>query len=345
MTNDMRRVLLFAFIATIVSVLPVRAQFLKKLGKAIDKVGQTVEKVEKAGRQAAGDLGLQLGKAVQIGDMTMTAYGDNPGIGFNFGYCYRENGKVLLVFQLPNQGQKDIENVCIRNYEPDETAVIGTDGQKYGISLVALGESRSSEGLSKNIPAGQFVNGVIVIDVPEGVRKLGKVIFRSTGQYPMDATVHRYAFVLSNVTVTDNPPTQENGSQENTYARPAEGWMLTANGVGPFVPGAKVEALPDKVDGLYNKIEGDTGLKYVYLGDTHVMNLTVADGTVAGIQLVGDVVGVKVSGKVFRVGGDSDLLKKQSGVKSVSYSDDADYNGIHFTGYESEIQQISIGKN
>lgn len=316
------------------------AQFLKKLSKAAEKLTQAVSSGDKT---QTGNLGRQIGKSIQLGDMTMSAYGDNPGVGFNFGYCYWQDGRVVLVFQLPNQGRSDVENIWIHNYEPNETQVFGTDGSKYNIAMISLGDRNSSEGVSNNLAAGGYLNGILVIDAPQGVKALGTVIFRCSGQYPMDANTHSYAFVLQNVSIQPAPPTQQ--TTADSYAKPAEGWTIDANGTGPCKLGAKVSSLPAAVDGMYDKIDGDDDFKYLYLGDTHVINLNCANGVIVGIQIVGENIGVKVGDKIFKMGDDTDVLKAQSGVKGVSYNDDAEYNGVHFSGHDSTIELISIGQN
>ncbi|MGM9705493.1 MAG: hypothetical protein ACI3YB_05840 [Prevotella sp.] len=329
----MRKFILLCLALAMCSSNPVNAQFLKKLGKALDKIGQTVDKIN------GGDN--QIGNTVKIGNMTLTAYGDNPGVGFNYQGCYRKDGRVLFYFQLPSQGQKDVENIWIKNYEPNETVVYGSDGKKYNISLIVIGESRSSEGLSVNLPAGGFVNGVLVIDAPASAKTLSRVILNCTGQYHNDASTHNYRFVISNIPIEEMPKEE---ISDATYTKPAEGWMLTAEGVGPCKIGAKTSAMPAKVDGLYDKVEGDNEYKYVYLGEKHVMSLTCSSGVIVGIQLANETVGVKVGTKIFRIGGNADLLKKQSGVKGVTYNDDAVYNNIRFTGHDGEIESIAIGK-
>lgn len=209
----MNKKLIILGMALALAAVPSEAQFFKKLGKALDKVSKTVDKV--ASTTSNDDpMSRQLGKAIKLGDMTMTAYGDNLGIGFNFGSCYRQDGTVYLVFQYPNQGNRDVENIWIRNYEPGETAVYGPDGNKYNIAMIALGDRESSEGVSVNIPQGGYANGYLAITgVPANVNSLGKVIFNSTGQYPMDAVSHNYRFVLDNVAITEPPVAKTSGEE------------------------------------------------------------------------------------------------------------------------------------
>ena len=219
----MKKAIIILGMAIALVVVPSQAQFLKKLGKALDKVSQAVDKAVPASSNN-DPMNRQIGNAVKLGDMTMTAFGDNPGIGFTFGSCYRENGNVYLVFQYPNQSKRDIENVGIYNYEPNETFVYGPTGNKYNIAMIGLGDSRSSEGVSVNIPAGGFANGYLVITgVPADVNNIGKVIFNSAGQYVNDAIMHRYRFVLDNVAITEPANEGSNGSSAAGEAAPEDG--------------------------------------------------------------------------------------------------------------------------
>ena len=325
---------IFFAASLIAGVTPAHAQFLKKLGKALDKVANA------GNNDANNDLGRRLGKSIQVGTMTMSAYGDNPGVGFNFGKCYRKDGAVILTFQYPSQGPKDVENVGIRNYGDDATQVYGPAGVLYDISLICFGERESREGVSYNVPQGGFTNGYLVIKgVPESVSSLPKVVFRSSGQYPMDAVVHRYAFVLENVTIEpEETPTQVN------YTMPQGGWKLTSQGVGPVRIGESVSGLPSEVKGLYSKVRQYGASLYFELNGNDVMYAETAGARISMIHVSGDNIAIDVAGKTFRIGGDVDLLKTLQGVKGNSYNDDAEYQGIRISGHDSEIQIFIVGQ-
>lgn len=331
----------------------------------------------------AQDYGKQLGGPVKIGNMTMAAYGDNPGIGFNFMSCKRQDGKVLLSFQYPSQVNRDIENIWIRNYEPNATEVFGPDGTKYTISYIKLGDKSSSEGVGVDIPQGQALNGQLVIEgVPADVKTLGKVVFRSSGQYPMDAITHSYTFTLDNVTITEpvvvQPAPQpaastataaksskDSGSRSalvdgkvqpgkssgifqpgaSAVAKPAEGWLITPEGVGPIKLNTNIKAMPGRVEGLFNKVKmWDANNGTLYLDGNECINLSLTNDKITGISVYGNVAKVKVGNKTYGIGDDIDELKTQPGVTGPSYNDTADYNGIHFDGHDSEIQTITVGK-
>ncbi len=333
----MKKMTLAAIIALslFAGTLTAEAQFLKKLGDALDKAANAL------GKKSDDALGRQLGKTISIGSMTMAAYGDNPGVGFNFGRCYRQGDKVVLTFQYPNQGNRDVENVWIRNYDDDATTVAGRDGRQYQIVGIALGERESSEGVTVTVPRGGAADGSLVISgVPESETVLGRVVFRSTGQYPMDAVLHRYAFVLDNVTIEP----QAQAATAADAAMPAGGWKLTAAGVGPVKIGASVSSLPASVAGLYSRARIDGGSIYFELDGADVMYAETSGGRITGLQVSGRNVGLEVGNRTFRVGDDADALKAQPGVSGNSYNDDAEYRGVRVAGHDGEIQTFAVGK-
>lgn len=327
--------ILAAFI--LYGTLPAEAQFLKKLGDALEKIDNAVKSGKK---DANGGLGRQLGKSIKVGSMTMTAYGDNPGVGFNFGRCCREGDRVILAFQYPNQGKQDVENVWIRNYGDDATMVYGRGGVSYRIVQIGLGGRESSEGVSVNVPNGGYANGYLVIEgVPASETTLERVVFRSSGQYPMDASTHRYAFVLQDVTIE---PQQEATAQADV-TMPAGGWRLSRTGVGPVQIDASASSLPASVAGLYSKRRVEDGSVYFELDGEDVMYAETSGGRITQLHVSGRNVGLEVNGKMFRVGDDTDALKALKGVKGNSYSDDAEYDGVRIVGHDSEIQILEIG--
>lgn len=304
------------------------------------------------GLPMAAQSSRQIGKTIMIGDMSMKAFGQNPGIGFNFGQCYRDGQYVVLTFQFPNIGQSDIENIWIRNYDNDATTVTGPDGQNYPI-LVSWGTTSPNDGNSVNIPKGGFRNGYLVImNVPANVDHFRKVVFNATGQFPMDANLYRYEFVLENVAIAAGPQNSQadkqshsnSGTTDANYSKPAGGWLLTAEGVGPLKLGGTVSSLPNKVDGLYDSYRVDGNSLYFDLnGDSNTW-ASIQGGKIVGLSIGNQAVGLKVGNKKFKVNDDADALKAQPGVKGESYNDDGEYNGVKFSGHDGEIMNFTIGR-
>lgn len=138
--------------------------------------------------------------------MKLLAKGDNPGVGFKFLGAKRTGDNVVISFELSNKSEGVIENVWLRNYENDAVKVTGPDGTEYPITKITMAESESKDGLSKEIPAGGLLACTLTVsDVPEDVTYFNEVLINSTGQAPMDCTLHRYSFVVENCMLTAPP--------------------------------------------------------------------------------------------------------------------------------------------
>lgn len=306
--------------------------------------------------------------------ISMMAMGDNPGLGFNYQGTDRKDGVVIIKFQLPNIVQQDIENVWLRNYEPNETTAVAADGTKYTVSNISLGGSSSSEGVTVNVPQGQKVDGVLTISgVPADINALGKVTINLCGQYPMDANVHNFSVILENVGIRDldkkaapaqttaaTPAAKSEPADDgkahpgrsgglfvtgNAVGVPADGWQITAEACGPIKLHDSTMSMPGIVDKMFNKVKRwDANSETLYLDGTEVININIVNDRIAGVTIYGPVAKVKVSDKLFGVGDSADELKTMPGVKSVTYNDDCEYNGIRFTGHDGEITNIIIGQ-
>lgn len=302
--------------------------------------------------------------------VTIKAAGSNPGVGFSYLGAKRVSDLVVVSFEYPSQSSRDIENIWIRNYDNNASTVTGINGEQYQITSITLGESTSSEGVSQNLPAGGKLAGSITISgIPADQNRIGRIDLRSTGQYPMDATLYNYTFIIENSPIMQpkaaRQTTTGSGSRSavgadgkvkattgggifqgaTTVRMPEGGWSITPKTVGPLELGMNVKAMPGRVEGLYNKVKTwDANSTTLYLDDNECMNLNIVNDRIAGISVISKVAHVKIGNKTFSVGGDSDLLKVMPGVRSESYNDNADYEGIHFEGHDSEIQTITIGK-
>lgn len=138
--------------------------------------------------------------------MKLVAKGDNPGVGFKFLGAKRAGDNVVISFELLNKSQAAIENVWLRNYENDAVKVTGPDGTEYPVTKITMAESESKDGLSKEIPAGgSLACALTVSEVPQDVTYFSEVLINSTGQAPMDCTLHRYSFVVENCMITAPP--------------------------------------------------------------------------------------------------------------------------------------------
>lgn len=195
---------------------------------AVSAMAPAAEMAQEQNKEAAAEV-----KPVS---MKLLAKGDNPGVGFKYLGAKRTGENVVISFELPNKSQAAIENVWLRNYENDAVKVTGPDGIVYPVSKITMAESESGEGLSKEIPAGGSLACTLTVSgVPQDVTYFSEVLINSTGQAPMDCTVHRYSFIVENCLITA-PPVKK---------------KTTGDG-GKSVIGEDGKVHPGKSGGIYN---------------------------------------------------------------------------------------------
>lgn len=300
-----KRVILSAailFVSGAVGTIPAQAQFLKKLGKVLDKVAN-------AGNKKTSDSKVrQIGETVTIGDMTMKAYTDNPGVGLNFGTCQRQGSQVVITLQFTNpQSPKPME-IRLQNFDPNPVKAYSASGQQYKVSQICLGTSKSSEGVTNTIPQKSYLNGYIVLSgVPENVKTIGKLVVATSGHQEMDASNRFFSFVLENIPITEKP-------------------TMTDKGISPVEIGAKVSALPQQVAGLYDKVTSNTEedmdgevmtyLTFTLAGQPKLAATAGSDGVIWQVSTESPDVVVYVNGNPYKVGDKIATLMRERGVRS-----------------------------
>lgn len=127
-------------------------------------------------------------------------------------------------------------------------------------------------------------------------------------------------------------------------AKPAGGWLMTNEGIGPVKIGMQVGKLPKRVDGLYSAIVPITDdLVNLKLGNES-LQLKVKDGLIRGITVYSKSVKLKVGNKLFGMNGNFDLLRKQPGVALSPSGERAEYKGVTAEDYEGCISAFFIGQ-
>ncbi len=167
------------------------------------------------------------------------------------------------------------------------------------------------------------------------------------------------ALLLGQFSATAQRPAKRTGARKATttaVATTAPAHLMTANGVGPVMLGAKVSSLSKAVDGLYDHIaitseydpvEQDTTTAASFtLAGKEVLSATVdSDGKITYITTESTLVGVKVGTAYFKPGMPLAQLRRAKGVRRDSdgvYA--AVYGGIHFDGNTAgRIHAISVG--
>lgn len=295
-----KRVILSAailFVTGAVGTIPAQAQFLKKLGKALDKVANAGNK-----KSTGNEKVRQIGETVKIGDMTMKAYTDNPGVGLNFGTCERQGSEVVITLQFTNPQSSQPMAIRLQNFDPNPVKAYSASGQEYRVSQICLGKSKSSEGVSNTIPQKGYLNGYITLSgVPENVKTIGKLVVATSGHPDMDASNRFFSFVLENIPITEKP-------------------TMTAKGISPVEIGTKVSALPQQVAGLYDKVtsnteedmDGDitTYLTFTLAGLPKLTATAGSDGVIWQVSTESPDVVVYVNGNPYKVGDKIATLKR-----------------------------------
>jgi len=298
-----KRIIFAAFVAMFfIGNGSAEAQILKKLGNALDKIASSSQTLNKEGRK--------LGKTVVIGDMKMSAFGDNPGVGYNFGGCERQGESVIVGIQFTNPKCAEPMSIGMYNYGERPVQVFGPDGQPYEVALISLDGSSSSEGVSKTIPVNGTLTGFISVKgVPATVKTLDKVMIRCSGHPEMDAVNKSFSFVLENVAVTE-PQT----------AAPIQ---LSQKGIAPVLISTMVNTIPQKVNGVYDSVnrntedfEGEQMTVLEFINNGQIVFSATADetGKIWQIQTQSPSVFVEVGGRRFKVGDKIAPLKSVKGV-------------------------------
>lgn len=96
--------------------------------------------------------------------------------------------------------------------------------------------------------------------------------------------------------------------------KPANGWLMTKEGIGPVKIGMRLADLPKRVNGLYSQIVPITDDLVNLKQGNESLQLKVNGGIIRGITVYSKLVKVKVGSKFFSLNGNFDNLCKQPGV-------------------------------
>ena len=304
--------------------------------------------------------------------ISMLASGDNPGLGFNYQGCERNDGVVTVKFQFFNIAQSAIEKVTLASTGDMATTVAGPDGTAYTLAPVDFG-GKNGETVTIDVPQGERVDAVITVtDVPADVKSLGKVVINSCGQFPGEENVHSFSVILENVSMLDRTKTaapaaapaasspaakedEGNGHTPqpgkaagifvtgNAVKVPAGGWEITQGAVGPIKVGENTRSMPGIVDGLFNKVKrwNDTD-ETLYLNGKEVITVNIANDRIAGVKVMDKVAKVKIGDTMVGVGDKLATVGSLPGVQTSGNK--ATYNGVTLHAENGTITAITIGK-
>lgn len=126
--------------------------------------------------------------------------------------------------------------------------------------------------------------------------------------------------------------------------KPADGWLMTKEGIGPVKIGMQIDKLPKRVDGLYTAIVPITDELVNLKQGNESLQLNVKDGLIRGIIVYSKLVKLKVGNKLFGMNGNFDILRKQPGVTFSVSGERAEYKGVTAEDYEGYISAFYIGQ-
>lgn len=202
---------------------------LKNLGRSV------------VGASAGNEDDRQLGQAVQVGEITMTAHGRNPGMNFDYAGCRRVGNDVQVLFVLTNASRYAFNNLWMRNYDTNATWAADTLGRKYSKMHINLGGSQSSEGVSVSLASQKKMECSITLrNVPASIKRLAEVRLNLSTSVGQNAEQYPFSFRLKNVPIAE--------------ASTDEGVRISRKGWGALDFTKPYKQFPQSVPGLYTRL-------------------------------------------------------------------------------------------
>ncbi len=314
------------------------AQFLKKLGNAIDKATKTVDNVANT---ILGDSNMnksqskkekRVGKPVQIGNTTIECYGDNPGMGFNWIGAERRYGgyTVHVSFQLENQTYQEM-HVEMSSMQGNPSYLLDLDGNKYNCGSYNL-DNFTAENAWVTIAEDSKVQGHIYVgDVPSNVKELQLVYLG------FHVNRNKCSYRLKNVPIKLLPAITNKG----------------IFGASQIKLGDKITTLPKTFEGLYDSYvvedinDEDSDFEKVvnfYLkGKEMFTGFSYNGTTIEYIVVTTPLVATKIHGKFYRCGENVSGLRYKGGFTEGIYGE-LIYNDVSFDeDEEGKVCAIRIG--
>lgn len=321
---------------------PADAQFLKKLGDAIEKgakkLDQATEKLDKAlgGSQTQGSgttqqtskEGKMIGQPVKIGQSTLSKYGDNPGMNINWQGLYRIYGSTVVTayFQLINEGELKLS---VSFWESDRNYALDQQGRQYWDTSAMAGNRRV--GAYSLEPGAKALYTFNYQDVPASVKEMQMVLLGPDSNIGEQTWGHKYSFRINDAPITILPAITDKGIY----------------GEQTLLIGQSIAQLPKTFPYLYDNFtvtedddEGETTTIITFtLGGQETMTAISTDQkTIANLDVRSPNVYVLVGREYYCCGNQIRFLKSESGV-----IEDPDYGQVSYQGiYFDEDDQGNI---
>lgn len=326
------------------------AQFLKKLGKALDKVAAATESLtQKANTtqttNADEDIDERLvGKPVKVGVSTVSTHGDNQGLVINWLGAERIKGSdnVTVHYQLINQAGLTLNVSMGSAGKQGGTYLLDQQGRKYSETLINMG------GLSMRYDNGCEIAADTKIrcsttfeNVPNTVNNLQMAYLSYSLTVGSETWGHGGSFRIKDIPIRQLPIINAKGIFGETQVR----------------LGDKIASLPKTFDGLYDTytignedFEGETYqvLTFTLNGKETMSAISYDNQTIDYIIVKSPNVYCLIHKRYYTCGSNIDYEESQSDFSMNDYGCPI-YNGMTFNkeldenGETSHIMDIRIG--
>lgn len=318
------------------------AQFLKKLGDAIEKgakkLDQATEKLDKAlggsqtqsggTSQQTSKEGKMIGQPVKIGQSTLSKYGDNPGVDINWQGLYRIYGNTVVTayFQLINEGELKVSMGLV---DSDRNYALDPQGRQYWDEAAMAGNRRV--GAYSLQPGAKALYTFNYQDVPASIKEMQMVLLGATSSIGEQGAGHYYSFRINDAPISILP-------------------LITAKGIygqQQLLKGQAIADLPKTFPGLYDAFsvsteddEGETTtiITFTLQGQETATAISNDQKTIANLDVRGANIYARVGRNYYSCGNQMRFLKGESGV-----TEDPDYGQVSYQGlYFDEDDQGNI---
>lgn len=322
------------------------AQFLKKLGDAIEKgakkLNQTAEKLDKAlggsqtqGSGTAANASNQtnkedqmIGQTVKIGQSTLAKFGDNPCVDINWQGLYRIYGSTIVSasFQLINMGEL---RVSVSWHDSARNYALDTQGRQYR-DEAALAANRTV-GPYHLEPGAKALYSFNYEDVPASVQEMQMVLLGVNSNLGQQTGGHHYSFRINDAPISILP-------------------AVTAKGIygqQKVLIGQTIASLPKVFPYVYDAYtvsteedEGETTtiVTFTLNGQETMTAISNDNKTIANIDIRTSAVYAKVGRNYYCCGNQMRFLKGERGT-----SEDPDYGQVSYQGiYFDKDEQGNI---
>ena len=309
------------------------AQFLKKLGDAIEKGAKKLDQATQALDKAIGGSQTQssgttqqtskeekmIGQPVKIGQSTLTKYGDNPGMNINWQGLYRISGNTVVTayFQLINEAELKLS---VSFWESDRNYALDQQGRQYWDTPAMEGNRRV--GASSIEPGAKALYTFNYRDVPASVKEMQMVLLGPGSSIGEETWGHKYSFRINDAPITILP-------------------AITGEGIfgeQKVLIGQAIASLPKAFPYLYDAYtvskeddEGETitTVTFTLKGQETMTAVSYDNTTVANITVTTPNVNAKVKDTYYTCGAKYEMLKNINGVEVDDFGR-ASYQGIFF---------------